>query len=78
MSDHKRTAESNVGAFFGGVVQISLPVPAVGVEPQPSEPRPEDDWRVPTGPIETEHHRPLDPAHPGPSDPLPPSPTHRP
>lgn len=52
MSDRKRAAQANVGAFYGGVVQISLPIPAVGVEPPPGEPRPEDYWKVPAGPIE--------------------------
>ncbi|MGD0861401.1 MAG: hypothetical protein ABSA21_01395 [Candidatus Limnocylindrales bacterium] len=63
MSDRRRTAESNVGAFYGGVVQVSLPTPAVGVESQPSEPRPEDEWRVPMGPLETEEDVPLGPVH---------------
>jgi len=61
MSDRKRTAEANVGAFYGGVVQISLPIPAVGVESRPGEPRPEDEWRVPTGPLENEDDVPLEP-----------------
>ena len=54
MADKRREAEAKAGAFYGGVVQISLPIPAVGVEPQPGKPRPEDEWRVPTGPVETE------------------------
>ncbi len=61
MSDRKRAAEGNVGAFYGGVVQISLPIPAMGVEPRPSNPRPEDEWRVPMGPTETEEHVILEP-----------------
>jgi hypothetical protein len=77
MSDRKRTAESNVGAFYGGVVQISLPIPAVGVEAQPSEPQPEDEWKVPTGPVATEDEVPHEPVHPEPTVLLPPSPTHR-
>jgi hypothetical protein len=52
MSAKKRVAEGNVGAFYGGVVQISLPIPAVGGEPPPGNPRPEDEWKVPMGPIE--------------------------
>ena len=58
MGNQKRVAEANVGAFYGGVVQISLPVPAVGVEPPPGDPRPEDDWKVPTGPLEIDDHVP--------------------
>lgn len=63
MGNQKRVAEANVGAFYGGVVQISLPVPAVGVEPPPGDPRPEDDWKVPTGPLEIDDHVNLEPAH---------------
>jgi hypothetical protein len=54
MREKKRAAEANVGAFYGGVVQISLPIPAVGVEPPPGDPRPEDEWKVPTAPLDTE------------------------
>jgi hypothetical protein len=61
MSGRKRVAEGNIGAFYGGVVQISLPVPAVRVEPPPGDPRPEDVWRVPLGPIETEEDVILEP-----------------
>jgi hypothetical protein len=61
MSNRKRVAEGNVGAFYGGVVQISLPIPAVGVEPRPGNPRPEDEWRVPMGQVETEENVILEP-----------------
>jgi hypothetical protein len=77
MSDRKRTAESNVGAFYGGVVQVSLPIPSVGVESQPSEPRPEDEWKVPMGPVEPENDVPVGPLKPEPTGVVPPSPTHR-
>jgi hypothetical protein len=56
-------AQANVGAFYGGVVQISLPIPAVGVEPPTGDPRPEDDWKVPTGPLEIDDHGNPEPVH---------------
>jgi len=63
MGNQKRVAEANVGAFYGGVVQISLPIPAVGAEPPPRDPRPEDDWKVPTGPLEIDDHANVEPVH---------------
>jgi hypothetical protein len=63
MSNKRRVAEANVGAFYGGVVQVSLPIPAVGVESQPAEPQPEDEWKVPMGPLETEDEVSLEPVH---------------
>jgi hypothetical protein len=63
MSNKRRVAEANVGAFYGGVVQVSLPIPAVGVESRPAEPRPEDEWKVPMGPLETEDEVSLEPVH---------------
>jgi hypothetical protein len=58
VSNKKREAQANVGAFYGGVVQVSLPIPAVGVEPPSGEPRPEDHWKVPTGPLEIDDGNP--------------------
>jgi hypothetical protein len=63
MSNKRRVAEANVGAFYGGVVQVSLPIPAVGVESRPAEPQPEDEWKVPMGPLETEDEVSLEPVH---------------
>lgn len=77
MGYRKRTTEANVGAFYGGVVQISLPMPPVGVESQPSEPRPEDEWKVPMGPVGPEDDVPIGPLTPEPTVVLPPSATHR-
>ena len=77
MSDRKRTAESNVGAFFGGVVQVSLPIPAIGVESQPSEPRPEDEWTVPAEPVHTVGDESVTSLKSEPTIETPPSPTPR-
>ena len=63
MSNEKREPHANVGAFYGGVVQISLPIPAVGVEPPPGDPRPEDDWKVPTGPLKIDDRASLEEVH---------------
>jgi hypothetical protein len=63
MGNQERVARANVGAFYGGVVQISLPIAAVGVEPPPGDPRPEDDWKVPTGPLEIDDHVNLEQVH---------------
>jgi hypothetical protein len=54
MGNARRAAEANVGAFYSGVVQISLPIPAIGVEPESGELRPEDEWKVPTGPLDAQ------------------------
>ena len=61
MGNKRRAAEANVGLFFNGVVQISLPIAAVGGESLPSEPQPEDEWRVPTEPIDAEDSVPVEP-----------------
>jgi hypothetical protein len=63
MSTKRRVAEANLGLFSSGVVQVSLPVPAVGVESQPAEPQPEDEWKVPMGPLVTEDEVSLEPVH---------------
>jgi hypothetical protein len=55
MSDERRTAVRNAGAFLspdmgGGGGMIPAPTNSLNVGP--GEPGPEDDWRLPMGPID--------------------------
>ena len=54
MSDPKRTAERNAGAFLsptdisGGMI----PTPMNSLTVGPGQPGPEDEWKIPLGPID--------------------------
>lgn len=51
MSDPKRTAERNAGAFLGPDMMIPAPMNALN-EDRPGLPDPEDGWKIPLGPID--------------------------
>ena len=56
MSDSRRTAESNAGAFMGPDMMIPAPINAE-LQKEPGKPEPEDDWKLPMAPIaEIEGH----------------------
>ena len=77
MSNRRRVAERNIGAFYSPDQPIPMP-PLNALNDGPGKPGPGDDWRMPTGPLETEDDAILEPVH---SDGkvvfLPPSPTRR-
>ncbi len=63
MSSRKRVAERNAGAFLGP--DMLIPAPMNARYAGPGRPGPEDEWKVPTGPAETEgeHDVILEPVH---------------
>jgi hypothetical protein len=71
MSDKPRAAVQNAGAFLtpdmgGGVGLIPVPMNALNVGP--GEPGPEDEWKMPLGPLDeivAEDEAVLEPAHEG-------------
>jgi hypothetical protein len=53
MSDPRRTAERNAGAFLGpdlGGGGGIIPVPVNSMSSGPGEPGPEDEWKIPEWP----------------------------
>ena len=65
MRDRRRTAESNVGAFMWPVIMAPEAVRNLSdAMLGPGEPGPEDDWKVPMGPIDQTEGQ--DDAVPGP------------
>jgi len=54
MSNRKRVAETNVGAFLSpGDLPIPVP-PMNALDDGPGEPGPGDEWTFPTGPVQAE------------------------
>jgi hypothetical protein len=57
MSDSKRTAVTNAGAFMGPDMMIPAPMNAQS-QKETGKSEPEDDWKLPMGPIdEIEGHQ---------------------
>jgi hypothetical protein len=56
MSNQRRVAEKNLGLFSNGPADRGggFLVPLDNLNVGPGKPGPEDEWTVPTGPIETE------------------------
>jgi hypothetical protein len=57
MSNKRRVAEKNLGLFLnpgGAAGEGGYLVPMDDLNVGPGEPGPGDEWRVPTGPVETE------------------------
>jgi hypothetical protein len=57
MSNKRRVAEKNLGLFLnpgGAAGEGGYLVPMDDLNVGPGEPGPGDQWRVPTGPVETE------------------------
>jgi hypothetical protein len=52
MSGRRREPERNAGAFLGPDMLIPAPMHPLSVGP--GKPGPEDEWKVPMGPIEIE------------------------
>jgi hypothetical protein len=50
MSEPKRTAEPNVGAFLGDVGVGLVPMPTNTLHVGPGDPGPEDEWKIPAQP----------------------------
>jgi len=50
MSDKRREAVNNAGAFLGPGMVVPAPVNALNVGV--GEPGPEDDWKIPVGPTD--------------------------
>jgi hypothetical protein len=61
MSEKKPDGES-IGIFLGSRSPIAVPLKPLRVGP--GEPGPGDEWRLPTGPLETEDDVSLEPVHP--------------
>lgn len=68
MSDRKETDESNAGKFLGSEMLAPGPMRTLSDEMGPAKPEPEDEWKLPTGPvdeIEGQKDATPEPAHPG-------------
>lgn len=53
MSDRRRVAVRNCGAFYGTSI-TPIPTPMNALIVGPGEPGPGDEWRVPTGPLDAD------------------------
>jgi hypothetical protein len=65
MSNRKRVAERNIGAFLSPDLPIPLP-PMNALNDGPGKPGPGDDWKFPTGPlneVDGEEEVSLEPVH---------------
>jgi len=51
MSDRRRVAERNAGAFLGPSFP-PIPAPMNALYVGPGKPGPGDDWKIPTGPLD--------------------------
>ena len=79
MSNRRRVAERNIGAFFSPDLPIPMP-PMNALNDGPGKPGPGDDWKMPTGPLdedEGEEEVTVEPVHSDGTVVLPFSPTHR-
>lgn len=52
MSEPKRTAERNAGAFLGDVGVGLVPMPTNTLHVGPGDPGPGDEWKIPMGPVD--------------------------
>jgi hypothetical protein len=52
MSEPKRSAEQNAGAFLGDAGVGLVPMPTNTLHVGPGDPGPGDEWKIPTGPID--------------------------
>ncbi len=52
MSDPKRTAERNAGRFLATEMLAPGPMRTLSDELGPVKPEPEDEWKMPPGPID--------------------------
>jgi hypothetical protein len=54
MGNERRIAEKNAGAFLGldGSGGGPIPTPVNAINLGPGEPGPEDEWKIPVGPID--------------------------
>jgi hypothetical protein len=78
MSDRKRVAEGNAGAFLGP--DMLVPAPMNALNDGPGRPGPEDDWKMPPPPldeIEGKDDVSLEPVDPGRTVGLARRPTHK-
>jgi hypothetical protein len=66
MSNNRRVPEKNLGLFFtpaDGASGAGFVVPMANLNVGPGKTGPGDEWRVPTGPVETEDDVSLEPVH---------------
>lgn len=61
MSNKRRVAEDNAGVFLADRGAVVVPIHGLNVGP--GKPGPEDEWKVPMGPVETEDDATLESVH---------------